>query len=94
MKHEPTNPNPAQPAEEQTAAEGAKEKALAARGAAYRQGLTVLIGLAVLTALEFVVASVLAGSTVFLFVLALAKAGLILQYYMHLENVWSAEEAH
>jgi cytochrome c oxidase subunit 4 len=70
------------------------ERTLAARKAAYRQGLYVLIGLAVLTALEFAVASLLEGSVVFLFVLALVKAGVILQYYMHLDRVWSEEEAH
>lgn len=65
-----------------------------ARRAAYRQGLLVLVGLAVLTALEFLVASALGGSIVFLFVLALAKAGLILQYYMHVHLLWSEEETH
>jgi heme/copper-type cytochrome/quinol oxidase subunit 4 len=94
MDHEKPSPNPAQPPEEKAAAERAEEKSLTARGAAYHQGLYVLIGLAVLTAIEFVVATSLEGSTVFLFVLALAKAGLILQYYMHLESVWSEEEAH
>ena len=70
------------------------EKALAARKVAYRQGFYVLVGLAVLTALEFAVASLLEGSVVFLFVLALVKAGVILQYYMHMDRVWSEEEAH
>jgi len=70
------------------------EKALAARKAAYRQGVFVLIGLAVLTVLEFVVATALGGSVVFLFVLILAKAGLILQFYMHVNLLWSEEEAH
>ena len=65
-----------------------------ARRAAYRQGFLVLVGLAVLTALEFFVASALGGSIVFLFVLALAKAGLILQYYMHVHLLWSEEETH
>jgi cytochrome c oxidase subunit 4 len=67
---------------------------LASRRAAYRLGVYVLIALAVLTALEFVIAVVLNGSIGFLFVIALAKAGLILQYYMHLNKVWSGEEAH
>jgi heme/copper-type cytochrome/quinol oxidase subunit 4 len=70
------------------------EKALAGRKAAYRQGIYVLVGLAVLTVVEFAVAFLLEGSVVFLFVLALAKAGVILQYYMHLDRVWSEEEAH
>jgi hypothetical protein len=52
------------------------------------------VGLAVLTALEFAIAAALEGSTVFLFVVALVKAGLIIQYYMHLNRAWSEEEAH
>jgi hypothetical protein len=70
------------------------EKALAGRKASYRQGTFVLIGLAVLTALEFGVAKLLEGSVVFLFVLALVKAGVILQYYMHMNRAWGEEEAH
>jgi heme/copper-type cytochrome/quinol oxidase subunit 4 len=75
-------------------AEPVDEKVLADRKAAYRQGLLVLAGLAVLTALEFWIATAAGGSTVFLFILALAKAGVIVQYYMHLDRVWSEEEAH
>lgn len=69
-------------------------EAIAARKAAYRSGLYVLVGLAVLTALEFAIAATLEGSVVFLFVIALVKAGLIVQYYMHLNRTWSEEEAH
>lgn len=69
-------------------------EAVAARKAAYRSGLYVLLGLAVLTALEFGIAAALEGSVVFLFVIALVKAGLIIQYYMHLNRAWSEEEAH
>ncbi len=88
-------PLPAKPPEaEEAPAVPVDEQALAARKAAYRQGLYVLVGLAVLTALELAVASLLEGSVVFLFVLALVKAGVILQYYMHLDRVWSEEEAH
>jgi cytochrome c oxidase subunit IV len=70
------------------------EEAQAGRRAAYRRGIGVLIALAVLTALEFLVASVLNASPVLLFVMILAKAGLILQYYMHMDSVWSEGEAH
>jgi hypothetical protein len=70
------------------------EKVLASRKAAYRRGILVLLGLAVLTALEFWVAAAAGGSTVFLFIIVLAKAGLILQYYMHLGQLWGEEEAH
>jgi hypothetical protein len=69
-------------------------KVRAARRSAYRLGLVVFVGLAVLTILEFVIARVTEGSTVLLFVVALVKAGLILQYYMHLNSVMSTEEDH
>jgi hypothetical protein len=70
------------------------EKVLAGRRAAYRQGILVFVGLLVLTALEFWVAAGAGGSIVFLFILILAKAGLIVQYYMHLGRAWGEEEAH
>jgi len=68
--------------------------AQAARRAAYRQGFLVLVGLAVLTGLEFLVAGVTNGSTVFLFIIALLKAGIILQYFMHIRSLWTEEESH
>lgn len=70
------------------------EKTLASRRAAYRRGILVFVGLAVLTALEFWIASAAGGSPVFLFIIVLAKAGMILQYYMHLDQLWGEEEAH
>ena len=89
-------PLPAKPPEavREAAAEPMDEEALARRRAAYRRGLYVLIALAVLTAVEFVIASVLNGSATLLFVIILAKAGLILQYYMHADQVWGEGEAH
>jgi heme/copper-type cytochrome/quinol oxidase subunit 4 len=87
-------PLPAKPAQEEEKVELVDEKALAARKVAYRLGIYVLIGLAVLTAVEYAVAVVLDGSVGLLFILALAKAGIILQYFMHLNSVWSEEEAH
>jgi hypothetical protein len=88
------SPLPAKPPQEELPAEPVDPATLASRKAAYRLGAYVLIALAVLTALEFAIALVLNGSVGFLFVLALAKAGLILQYYMHLDKVWGGEEAH
>ncbi len=70
------------------------DRTRAARRAAYRQGFLVLVGLAVLTGLEFVIAGVTNGSTVFLFIIALVKAGIILQYYMHIRSLWTEEESH
>ena len=73
--------------------EGADDRVSAGRKAAYQRGLFVFIGLAVLTLIEFGVA-VSIESIIFLFLIALIKAGLILQYYMHLGKVWEGEEAH
>ena len=88
-------PNGIKPPQEETIlAETANAEAVAARKADYRQGVMVLIGLAVLTVLEFVVAVILQGSVSLLFIIVLAKAGLILQYFMHVNRVWSDEEAH
>ena len=60
--------------------------------AAFRQGIAVLIGLGGLTALEYWV-SLATGSVVFLILIAMVKAGLILNYFMHLSSLWS-EEGH
>ena len=78
---------------EAVAAEPVDQETLVGRKAAYRQGLIVLIGLALLTLVEYVLAVALNGSVGFLFVIALIKAGIIIQYYMHLNRVWD-EEAH
>lgn len=88
------SPLPAKPAEAvKEAEEPVDQEALASRNAAYRRGIYVLIGLAALTAAEFAVATLLDGSVGLLFILILAKAGVIIQYYMHLHRVWG-EEAH
>ena len=81
------------------AAEEAREtppddQVLAGRRQAYRQVAVVLVGLAVLTVIEFWIASALSGSAALLFVIALIKAGVIVQYYMHLSHAWGGEEAH
>jgi hypothetical protein len=64
----------------------------ARRAAAYRLGALVLLGLGVLTAVELWVANAL-GATVILLLLGMFKAGLILQYFMHVRRLWT-EEAH
>lgn len=58
--------------------------------AAYRQILIVFVALAVLTIAEYIVA-VAVQSAVLLIIIALAKAGLILQYFMHVYRVWRSE---
>jgi hypothetical protein len=64
----------------------------AKRSAAYRLGALILLGLAVLTVVEFGIAATWA-SAVILLLIALFKAGLIVNYYMHVTRLWS-EEGH
>jgi caa(3)-type oxidase subunit IV len=61
--------------------------------AAARTGMAVFIALAVLTIVEFIVSQVLASATVPLILIALLKAGLIVQYFMHVYRLWR-EESH
>ncbi len=63
------------------------------QGARMRRGLWVLIGLALLTALEYWISVELqTGVVPYLVPIALVKGGLILQYFMHLAQLWRAEE--
>ncbi len=57
----------------------------AKKKAAYKLGIIVLAGLAVLTGIEYF----LIGATVFLFIIAFIKAWAILYYFMHISNLWS-----
>lgn len=61
------------------------------KAAAFRLGVIVLVGLAVLTAVEYA-ASFMDAALIALFIIALFKSGLILQYYMHVSKLWSEEE--
>jgi hypothetical protein len=65
---------------------------LAKRSSAYRLGAMVLAGLAVLTIVEYLL-GVTWPSVIILLVIGLLKAGLIVQYFMHVTRVWS-EERH
>ena len=60
---------------------------------AYSQGILVLIGLGVLTGLEFYLAKN-SGSTISLSVIAILKAGIIMQYFMHIGRVGGEEGTH
>lgn len=62
------------------------------RAAAYRLGMITLLILAVLTIVEFVVA-VRLESIVLLFIIALVKAAIIIQNFMHITRLWR-EESH
>lgn len=61
--------------------------------AAYRLGIYVFVALAVLTAAEFFISSSLDGPPVPLLLIALVKAGLIVNYFMHVYRLWR-EEGH
>ncbi len=57
------------------------------------RGIAVFIILAVLTGIEFILARAEAA-TIFLVLIALAKAGLVLWYFMHLARVFRSEGGH
>jgi heme/copper-type cytochrome/quinol oxidase subunit 4 len=59
---------------------------------ALRTGWIVFLVLAVLTAVEFLVAVTVTTNLPALVVMALMKAGLIMYYFMHLLRVWRGEE--
>lgn len=60
--------------------------------AAYRLGIYVFVALAILTAAEFFISTSLDGPTVPLLLVALVKAGLIVNYFMHVYRLWREEE--
>ena len=58
-----------------------------------RTGLVVIAALAVLTAVEFAVAIALDdGRLAILTLIAVVKAWLILDYFMHVARAWNPEE--
>jgi hypothetical protein len=59
----------------------------------YRTGIIVALIIAVLTAVEFWIASLNSGVT-FLMLIAAAKAILIIWFFMHVKRLWSAEGGH
>lgn len=63
-----------------------------AKAAAYRRGMYVFVALVILTIIEYFVGVAL-NSAVLLFILALLKAALIVQFFMHIYRLWR-EEAH
>lgn len=62
------------------------------KAAAYRLGLITLGILGILTIFEFIVAIYL-NSLVLLFIIALVKAAVIVQNFMHIARLWR-EESH
>lgn len=61
--------------------------------AAYRLGVITFVVLMVLTIVEYVIGVQPSASIVLLFVVALVKAALIVQNFMHISRLWR-EESH
>ena len=64
------------------------------KGAAYMQGLITLVVLAVLTGAEYGIAVALPSLWVALIVIALVKAGIVIQFFMHIARVFREEGGH
>ena len=89
----PGEPSKGAPAAAPEAARGAEYVALSkTRKSAYRTGLLVLGGLAILTIVEYGAAAL--GSTVIMFLFIMFKAALVMYFFMHIVMVWRTEEAH
>ncbi|MCG8347812.1 MAG: cytochrome C oxidase subunit IV family protein [Chloroflexales bacterium] len=69
------------------------EHAKAKKATALRRGVVILVILAVLTIVEYFV-GVSFNSAWLLLLIALIKAWVVLQYFMHLPRVFSAEGDH
>lgn len=63
------------------------------RAAAYRFSTMVVLALAVLTAVEYTAALYHTGA-VLLFLLALAKAYFVVNFFMHIARLWRADGGH
>lgn len=61
------------------------------KSAAFRTSITVALILAVATVVEYFVALVNSGAAVLLLI-GLVKAYFVVNYYMHISRLWTAEE--
>ncbi len=61
------------------------------KSAIYRQGIIVAIVLAIVTVIEYYVALNL-NSFAIMMILALLKAILVVNYFMHIRSLWSEDE--
>ncbi|HJM76677.1 MAG TPA: cytochrome C oxidase subunit IV family protein [Dehalococcoidia bacterium] len=74
----------------------ASEMAIKER-AAHHLGLLVILALAALTAIEFVVFAAFDNTAALIMLLvpiAIAKAWLIVNFFMHVSRAWRNEESH
>ena len=59
-----------------------------------RSGYVTIGALAVLTAVEYIISISMSGTVLYLSVIAVAKAGLILNHFMHVAQVRYQEGGH
>lgn len=59
----------------------------------FRTGWWVFLGLAVLTAFEFVISGAVRSPVPYLTMTAVVKAGLIVMYFMHVARLWNRKGA-
>lgn len=60
----------------------------------YFNGIAVLVVLGILTAVEYIIGTSDSPSVAVLAVLAIVKAAVIINWYMHLGRVWDTEGDH
>ena len=63
------------------------------KGQEFAQGVWVALALAIFTGVEFWLANN-GASTVSLAVIAIVKAAIIIQYFMHASRLWDSEGGH
>ncbi len=66
------------------------------RSAAFRRSTMVALVLAVLTVIEYFIATHLPGDQilVLMFILGLLKAAAVVYFYMHISRLWNTEGGH
>ncbi|TLN27496.1 hypothetical protein FDZ74_01345 [bacterium] len=61
------------------------------KGLALRRGVIIFLGLAILTAVEFILAKMSVPSII-LWIIALSKAGLVINFFMHISRLFEPED--
>ncbi len=62
------------------------------KGALLKRGVLVFVGLAVLTGVEFYASRAPSSALALLTIIAVGKAALILEYFMHLGKIFQGDE--
>lgn len=70
-----------------------KQKTAKPKAGIYRTGYVVAIILAVVTVVEFYIATHF-NSFAIMMVLGVLKAYFVVNYFMHIKSLWSEEESH